>query len=166
MLVILCLFLAVVFMLMFVLMLAAGRLHPLYGFLFERVHTLEHIQHAHTFPDAAENFLEPCLGLAAVADKQVAVLNFKNVLRRRLKAVRFAPRRDKQADIRTLARYLACKVEGRKNRGNDAQSVPARLICAASARAQRERQRTQRKHQQYFFHLILPKINFQINIIH
>lgn len=88
-------------------------LHPFLDLLGQRVYTVEHYDRRYLPVHAAENLVEPRLGFAAVADKQVAALYADDVLRRRLITVRLGAGRDEQGHVPVAPRDLAGKVVGR-----------------------------------------------------
>lgn len=113
-------------------------LHAVLYLLLESVHAPEHGEYAHVGVKPVGDFLQPCLGLSAVADEQVAGIYAEDILRTRLKAVRLRPGRDEQRNVRPLARDAPRKIVGRENGGDDIQPVRRRLLRLRAAAAERK----------------------------
>ena len=122
---------------------AAG-LHPLARLLLQRRHAVEHAQDGHIAVQPVRHGVEPCLALPAVCDQQRAVLQQQHILRRRLIAVRFRPRRDEQRHLGALPGDLPGEVIRGKYRRRDAEPGVSAVLRRGG------RAGVKRRHKQYY----------------
>ena len=132
-------------MLMVVVM-AVRALHALDIFLVERVDVVHHAgDDGDIFACSVEHAVDPVFPLAAVVEENIGFGDRDGVERRGLEAVRFAPRREQERDVRAVADDGAGEVIIGEKRRDDLDFAVVRLFhrhgAGGEGKCQRERQK-------------------------
>ena len=132
-------------MLMVVVM-AVRALHALDIFLVERVDVVHHAgDDGDIFARGAQHAVDPVFPLTAVVEENIGFGDRDGVERRGFEAVRFAPRREQERDVRAVADDGAGEVIIGEKRRDDLNFAVVRLFhrhgAGGEGKCQRERQK-------------------------
>ena len=125
---------------------AVRALHALDIFLVERVDVVHHAgDDGDIFARGAQHAVDPVFPLTAVVEENIGFGDRDGVERRGLEAVRFAPRREQERDVRAVADDGAGEVIIGEKRRDDLDFAVVRLFhrhgAGGEGKCQRERQK-------------------------
>ena len=125
---------------------AVRALHALDIFLVERVDVVHHAgDDGDIFACSVEHAVDPVFPLAAVVEENIGFGDRDGVERRGLEAVRLAPRREQERDVRAVADDGAGEVIIGEKRRDDLDFAVVRLFhrhgAGGEGKCQRERQK-------------------------
>ena len=105
----------------------------LFVFFFQKIHAIHHANDLLSGQIyGIQKIIQPAIGSAAAEDKNIAVFDRNDILRRRAIGMGIHSRGNEQSQLRILPAKLTGKIIGRKNAGHNRQLPLPQSICGGS----------------------------------